>query len=450
MNSPQRTQSSQRLVERQRGRSAKPNAALHQHFTSSLCVLCVLCGDSIFFPTRTNAAPAIVAVEGAAFAGELVAASTESGFSFRVDVPVATATSPEHGEIRRLPADEFVRWGHPALPRKHTWILLADGSLLVTAADWSGGAVVQTDGQDLVVLSDVFEEVRISRDKVRGLVFAPREHPEVRERLAEFVWGSTGERDEVLLTNEDRLAGQLVKLDRGSLTLSTERGEAKLPLSRVEAVIFGGNRPLSVVRSQSKYAVGLRDGSLLHAVAVQGDEDELSVELADGIRLEGGTFDGVVFLQSLGGERFVYLSDLEPVDYRHVPYLNIEWPYQRDRNVLGGPLSVQGNRYLKGIGMHSAARLTYRLDGKYRRFEAAAAIDDSAGRRGSVTFGVYVLRDAKWQEAYKSAIVRGVDPPFPVSVDVRGAQGLTLMVDYADRGDELDHADWLDARLNKN
>ena len=117
--------------------------------------------------------------------------------------------------------------------------------------------------------------------------------------------------------------------------------------------------------------------------------------------------------------------------------------------MLGEPLTVGGKRYLKGIGMHSASRLTYRLDGKYRRFDAAVAIDDSADTRGSVTFGVYVLRDGQWKQAYTSDIVRGGDPPEPVSVDVDGAQALTLTVDYADRGDELDHADWLDARLVK-
>jgi hypothetical protein len=97
--------------------------------------------------------------------------------------------------------------------------------------------------------------------------------------------------------------------------------------------------------------------------------------------------------------------------------------------------------------MHSAARLTYRLDGGYRRFDAAVAIDDSANEKGSVVLGVYVLRDGGWQTAFTSEIVRGGQEPLHVSVDVAGAQGLTLTVDYADRGDELDHADWLDARL---
>jgi hypothetical protein len=63
---------------------------------------------------------------------------------------------------------------------------------------------------------------------------------------------------------------------------------------------------------------------------------------------------------------------------------------------------------------------------------------------------VYLLKNGNWTEAYKSGIVRGGDRTLPVSVDVTGAKGLTLTVDYADRGDELDHADWLDARLITN
>jgi hypothetical protein len=213
----------------------------------------------------------------------------------------------------------------------------------------------------------------------------------------------------------------------------------------VEAVGLS-SRQSSVFSRQSQYAVGLRDGTLIYAANVVADQKQLKIGVDDSITLTGGNVSDIVFLQSLHGP-IVYLSDLEPVDYRHVPYLSLEWPYQRDRNVLGRPLVVDGERYLKGIGMHSASRITYRLDGKYERYDAAIAIDDSAKGGGSVTFGVYLLRDGKLSEAYKSGIVRGGDGPQAVSVDVTGAQGLTLTVDFADRGDELDRADWLDARL---
>ena len=51
------------------------------------------------------------------------------------------------------------------------------------------------------------------------------------------------------------------------------------------------------------------------------------------------------------------------------------------------------------------------------------------------------------QEKFASPILRGGDPPVPVSVDLTGAKKLELVVDYADRADVLDHADWLDARI---
>ena len=136
--------------------------------------------------------------------------------------------------------------------------------------------------------------------------------------------------------------------------------------------------------------VGLRDGSLVYANAMRADEKGADLELANGVKLKGGNTDDIVAIQSLDGP-FVYLSDLEGADYRGVPYLSVKWPFTRDRNVLGEPIEVRGKRYLKGIGMHSAARLTYRLDRDYRRFDSVVAVDDSAKGRGSVTFGVYVL-----------------------------------------------------------
>jgi hypothetical protein len=37
--------------------------------------------------------------------------------------------------------------------------------------------------------------------------------------------------------------------------------------------------------------------------------------------------------------------------------------------------------------------------------------------------------------------------PVPVSVDLSDAKRLDLVVDFAERADQLDHANWLDARL---
>jgi len=353
-----------------------------------------------------------------------------------------------------LPLDQFVRWGNPVEPRPHTFLVLADGGRLVAAADWVGGAPVRLDGDTIVLQSALLSEVRLPRSVVAGVVFAQHKLLQDRLRLAELT-GSTATGTDVLwLTNGDRLDGNLSELGGGTLAMDTTAGTAKLPLSRVEAVVLAAARKGSqssqnpATPQKAKLAAALRDGSLLYVDALRATEQELVLELASCPPWSGGSVDDLIALQSLGG-RFVYLSDLNPVDYRHVPYFTIHWPYQRDRNALGEMLVVNGKQYLKGIGMHSASRLTYSLNAEYRRFDAAVAIDDSAKRRGSVVFGVYLLRDGQWREAYRSGTIRGGNSPQPVSVDLSGAAGLTLTVDYADRGDELDRAVWLDARFIK-
>jgi hypothetical protein len=213
------------------------------------------------------------------------------------------------------------------------------------------------------------------------------------------------------------------------------------------AVENGKKQQSSEASQVTTVMLGTRDGSRLHARSVEASSKGVSLQLNHGVKLAGGTVDDIVALQVFS-PNWVYLADLPPgADYRFVPYLSLSWPLTIDRSVTNTPLTFGGKRYWKGLGLHSAARVTYRLDGPYQRFEALVAIDDAANERGSAVFGVYAERNGKWSEAYQSDTIRGGEAPRRVSVDLRGATGLTLTVDYADRGDELDYCNWLDARL---
>jgi hypothetical protein len=419
----------------------------------SLRVLCVLCGYSFLSHIQVSAASQeLVIVSGEVVTASLIKITdNQAAFVWKGQGPSRQGLISDE-----LSLTDIVRWGNPVAARAQTIVVLVDGGQLVTAPDWAGGAAVRLDGDVVVVMSETLGEVRLPRQVVSGVVFAQRRHAADRASLVEDMRSPPTASDDrransddaVMLTNQDRLNGKLTKLERGSLTIEMALGDAKFPLSRVEAIEFGGGRQPTAVRSQAKMVIGLGDGSMVYADEVVASENELKLKIGEEIAFAGGSVSDVVFLQSLG-ERVVYLSELEAAEYRHVPYLEVGWPLARDRNVLSGPLLVGGTRYLKGLGMHSAGRASYRLDGKYQRFEAAVAIDDAADGRGSVTFAVYVLRDGKLSEAYKSGIVRGGDAPQRASVDVAGAQGITLVVDYAERGDEMDRADWLDARLIK-
>jgi hypothetical protein len=64
-------------------------------------------------------------------------------------------------------------------------------------------------------------------------------------------------------------------------------------------------------------------------------------------------------------------------------------------------------------------------------------------------FRVLLHADSHWRQVYKSPVVRGGDAPQETAVELDQADQLALEVDYADRGDERDYANWLDARLER-
>jgi hypothetical protein len=79
------------------------------------------------------------------------------------------------------------------------------------------------------------------------------------------------------------------------------------------------------------------------------------------------------------------------------------------------------------------------------------ALDASVGQRGSVVFEVKVYGRKEGRlvvlRTFTSETIRGGAAPVSVSVDLEGAVGISLAVLFGERGDELDHANWLNARL---
>jgi len=143
-----------------------------------------------------------------------------------------------------------------------------------------------------------------------------------------------------------------------------------------------------------------------------------------------------------------YLTGFKPLAYRNISYLEAKWPLGVNESVLGGRIRVDRRPYWKGIAMHSNSRVAFALSGRYQSYHADLAIEDGSGGRGSVVFRVLTSRDTTdWREAYRSPILRGGDKPLAISIDVRGAHYLTLVVEMADRVDQGDHAVWLDPRL---
>ena len=119
---------------------------------------------------------------------------------------------------------------------------------------------------------------------------------------------------------------------------------------------------------------------------------------------------------------------------------------QKDRALDGGPLSLEGKTYLRGIAMHSRTQVVYRLNGEFRRFQTVLGIDDSVGSNGHVD--VTIKGDDR---VLFSGILTGRDNPRarPLDLDITGLRRLEIFVDYGRNRDEADHVDFCEARIIK-
>ena len=281
-------------------------------------------------------APLVLPVDGEPFEGKLVAGNPEGPFAFETD-----------GGRKELAAADLIRWGACVEPDRGPLFLLRDGTLLVAG-------ILEAAETELILDSEPLGMVRIPRQQVAAVVVSLPASQLERDQMLDDAVRNEEDSSRVVLLNGDRIRGKLVQFDDRALSLRTAVGLVELQLDRI-AVLTLPSAPASV--SNSSALVGLKDGSRLEVKKLAIDGESAALTLAGGLSCKAET-DQLVFLRP-ASPRIVYLSDLTPAGYRHVPYLQRTWEYGRNRNVLGGLLRSAGCLHLKGLGMHTAARISY-------------------------------------------------------------------------------------------
>jgi hypothetical protein len=314
------------------------------------------------------------------------------------------------------------------------YVLLANGNRLRATAHLA-------TQEALRVHSELLGNLEIPLERVQAIVLGAVPDAASRERLEKTLLAGDRKQDVVVLTNGDEMTGTLTGFDDESLQLERPGGPVSIQRGGARAIAFSSDL-ISFPSVRGFYAeIILADGSELSVL-----DAELSGANVRGQTAFGREFsfplEQLVAVEFRNG-RVTYLSDLQPIAYKHTPYLMLAFPYRRDRRVVGGPITLRGQVFRKGLGMHSRSEITYNIDRRFRRFEALVGIDDDTAGQGSVVFRV--LLDGA--EAWQSGPVTGQTAPKRVQADVSNAQQLTLIVDFGSLGDVQDHADWADARL---
>jgi len=358
-------------------------------------------------------------------------------------------SSGEAAQKDSYASGDWLRWGCPVEPPPRPRVYLSESTWLVTKNDWAGKVPIRIVGDRVTLENELLGKLSIQRRHAECLLFAAAKEPSVARRLLAEAREPSPDVDRVWLVEGDLLRGQILGFDGTRLEVRLDDSIVPILASRIAAIGFARSVDLQPKSPKPAFLVGLSDGSLIDAETLSVGPDQLKLTTPLGLQWESPSKNSLRFVQSLTPE-IVYLSDLQPVEYRHTPYFQTSWNLARDRNLRGSPLTVAGHRYAKGLAMHSAARAVYRVPHGAEQFCAELAIDDSAKGRGSVVFRVYAFgaeQQGQLTSLYQSPIVRGGEKPRTVRVDLADVSAVVLVVDYADFGDERDHADWLDARF---
>lgn len=123
---------------------------------------------------------------------------------------------------------------------------------------------------------------------------------------------------------------------------------------------------------------------------------------------------------------------------------NLHWIRQGYRipgigtSVDENPMTMAGQVYPHGIGTHADSEINIDLHGGAVRFASMVGVDDEGSGLGSVVFEIYVDGVKKAD----SGLLKGLQSPKLLEVDLAGAQRLRLLVNNGGDGYHYDHANW--------
>jgi hypothetical protein len=349
--------------------------------------------------------------------------------------------------VRTIAATQMVSFGqHEPMPLR-PFVVLADLSVIVLrrSADFQH---LQNDR--LTINSEWWDRFSLPIDTVLAIVLRPLSNELQRDQWI-FAAPPVHDLDVIELVNGDTFQGHVLDTSGDTCRFEWNSGVREIPLAQVAAIRFNP-RFASRPKPRDPHAiVGLRDGSRVTVQTMTLDGDQLALELPSGVTLRTSPVirpaqDKIVCSIRPMHAGIRYLSDQMPTSHTQLPYLDLPWHYGLNQSLAQGQLAHQGVPADKGIALHATARIEFPIEEGFHRFDADLCLDDSGHGIGSVVFRVFLFRKGTWRESFVSREIRGADRQ-SCSLDVTGANRISLVVDHADRADIGDHADWLDARL---
>jgi len=339
----------------------------------------------------------------------------------------------------------------PALPKmepQYFRITLVNQDILY-------GAISDTAKNGFAVYNSIIGRISLNFEQISLI-----ERVEDKEPLSLMIMDAIRKaecEDTIFLVSGDVDSGIVISLTPENVSIrSTLYGQDRTyKISDVRAInLFSfPATPEKTAKSDLQSVVYLADNSRLNGF-ISPSLSEQTLDLVQGKVNYQIPIEAISFI-SFRNNRCIYLSDLESTDVKE--YISSDdksprflWHYQRDRGLFSQkPISLQGRKYSKGLAVHANCELAYKLDGSYHKFFATIGLTNESAKgendelSGSVKFIIY----ADGRKAYESEIFKKDSSPKDISLDIKNAKELKLVVDDAGDGYILDRAAWALAKV---
>ena len=312
-------------------------------------------------------------------------------------------------------------------------------TLTLTNGDLLSGKFAESRPDAVVFETAEVGRVLIELESIAG-IDAPAAFQPAYKASADW-FGRAGKTDEdrILLTNGDTVSGFITSIDGEGLTLQSTLGDTSVSLRRLVAVRMASPRPPAL--HGLFLVITFAAGGRLTVTDLEWSREAAEARLSAGqsVRIEP---ERIAQVEVLGG-RWEWLSRHTPASDEHTPMLGLSFPHAADRNVLGGPIVVRGERFAHGVGVHSRSNLTYELKGAYSEFVTFFGIDDDSGSFADVSVVILVDGQHRFEVPHVlPGVLHG-----PIRLDIARASRIELMVGFGENGDIQDRFDWVEPAL---
>jgi len=370
----------------------------------------------------------------------------------RLEIEVAGSEVPERIGLDEVEQVTFPNKGDERKPEDTPLrVYLVNGDVLYGAAD----TAPDKDEDKFVLRSPRYGELILAVNMVKRIEYVPNVQPNVLPEL------EAGVSEDV--TYFAAAGGKPAQADPTSMLMRIVKEGAWLYNHILDdnesGALYEWARLRGVVCYRSRHnaydkllgIVMLRDGSVMRGPISSWQDGKITIDHK--VINKPVTLDESALLSiTMKNGRYQYLSDLDfakvpeerpfylPSDFKYDDYL---FKVRRDQAQGGGPLSIRGKTYAKGLGVHAISKLSFDVNRSYKRFIADVGLDDSAGDLASVEFKVYADGKLVWE----SGVLRRSSGAKSIDIEILSVNQLVLEVTAADNADIQDRANWANAKL---